>query len=89
MASRKLARIAAALKSTLAATHVNELGLRTGQSKRLRVVTPQRLLLALMAALGGAKVESLADLLREFNHQNKTQTRYKAFYKRLARACFP
>jgi len=42
----------------------------------------------IVAALARAKVESLADLLREFNAQNKTTTAYKAFYNRLARPGF-
>jgi hypothetical protein len=39
-------------------------------------------------ALGVRKVESLADLLREFNHQNAVTVAYKAFYNRLARPGF-
>jgi hypothetical protein len=34
--------------------------------------------------LGGAHVESLADLLRTFNHQNGVRVAYKPFYNRLA-----
>ena len=68
--------------------HVNHLGRVTGQSKRLRTVTPHRLFLAIAAALAGGRVESLADMLREFNHQNGVNVAYKAFYNRLARAGF-
>jgi len=77
-----------ALASALSAEEVNQVGLQTGQSKRLRKVTPVRLFMAIIAALGGARVESLADLLREFNHQNKTTVAYKAFYNRLAHQGF-
>ncbi len=80
--------VESALRTALSVEDVNQLGLRTGQSKRLRTVTPFRLFLAVVAALAGAKVESLADLLREFNAQNKTTTAYKAFYNRLARPGF-
>jgi hypothetical protein len=73
----------------ISAEEVNELGLETGQSVRLRVVTPRRLVLCVVGALAGARVESLADLQREFNHQPKTGTRYQAFYNRLARPGFP
>jgi hypothetical protein len=41
-----------------------------------------------MAALAAKKVESLADLLREFNHQNTVTVAYKAFCNRLARPAF-
>lgn len=77
-----------ALARALSIDDVNQLGRDTGQSERLRTITPHRLFLALMAALGGAKVESLADLQREFNHQNGVCVAYKAFYNRLGHVGF-
>jgi hypothetical protein len=44
--------------------------------------------LSTIAGLGSAKIESLADLLRKFNHQNDVTVAYKAFYHRLARPGF-
>ena len=67
---------------------VNQLGRDTGHAKRLRRVTPHRVFLAIVSALGGGRVESLAALLRTFNHQNGVQVAYKAFYNRLAGAGF-
>lgn len=67
---------------------VNEIGLATGQSERLRTVTPHRLFLSIVASLAGAKIESIADLVREFNHHNDATVAYKAFYNRLARLGF-
>jgi hypothetical protein len=61
----------------------NQVGRDTGQSERLRTVTPHRLFLAIVASLTGAKVESIADLVREFNHHNDATVAYKAFYNRL------
>jgi hypothetical protein len=46
------------------------------------------LFLAIVCTLAGAKVESLADLLRAFNYQNGVHVAYKAFYNRLARPGF-
>lgn len=77
-----------ALARALSVDDVNQLGRITGQSQRLRTVTPHRLFFAIVAALASADVESLADLLREFNHQNDVTVAYKAFYNRLARAGF-
>lgn len=54
----------------------------------MRTVTPHRLFLAVVSALGGAQVESPADLLRTLNHQNGVRVAYKAFYSRLARTGF-
>ena len=51
-------------------------------------MTPHRLFLAVVATLGSGRVESLADLLRAFNHQNGETAAYKTFYNRLARAGF-
>lgn len=84
----ELSEMAAALKVALSVDEINELGRTTGQSQRLRVVTPSRLVLALVGAMACGKVESIADLLREFNFQNRTTTAYKAFYNRLARPAF-
>jgi len=78
----------AALARALSASDVNQLGRDTGQSQRLRMVTPHRLFLSTVAALAGGKVESLADLLREFNRHNAVTVAYKAFYNRLARPGF-
>ena len=77
-----------ALARALSIDDVNQLGRSTGQSERLRVITPHRLFLSTVAALAGGRVESLADLQREFNHQNDVTVAYKAFYNRLARPGF-
>jgi hypothetical protein len=75
----QLIRMRGALARALSTNDVNELGRRTGQSKRLRTVTPHRLFLSTVAGLAGGQVESIADLLREFNHQNDVTVAYKAF----------
>ena len=77
-----------ALARALSVDDVNQLGRETGQSERFRTITPHRLFLSVMAALAAKKVESLADLLREFNHQNGVTVAYTAFYNRLARPAF-
>jgi len=77
-----------ALARALSTDDVNQLGRETRQSQRLRTVTPHRLFLSTMPALAEKKVESLADLLREFNRQNGVTVAYKAFYNRLARPGF-
>jgi hypothetical protein len=76
------------LAHVLSIAGVNQLGRETGQAKRLRTVTPHRLILAIVSALAGERVESLADLLRTFNHQNGVRVAYKPFYNRLARTGF-
>jgi hypothetical protein len=67
---------------------VNDLGRTSGQAERLRTVTPHRLFLAIVSTLAGAKIESLADLLRAFNYRNGVHVACKAFYNRFARVGF-
>src|SRR5262245_15262766 len=77
------------MRSALSEDEVNAIGRSTGQSKRLRVITPFRLFASIVGALASKTVASLADLLRDFNHRFNTSTAYKAFYNRLAQAEFP
>ena len=88
LSNPELIKIRSTLACALSVEDVNDLGRTTGQAERLRTVTPHRLLLAIVSTLAGAKVESLADLLRACNHQNGVQVAYKAFYNRLARMGF-
>jgi len=88
LSTSHLTRMRTALACALSIDDVNQLGRLTGQSERLRTITPHRLFLSTIAALAGGRVESLADLLREFNHQNEVTVAYKAFYNRLARPGF-
>lgn len=88
MSPTELTKVRDALARALSVDDVNQLGRDTGQAIRLRTVTPHRLFLAVVSALASARVESLADLLRAFNHQQGVEVAYKAFYNRLARAGF-
>ncbi len=88
MSTSHFTRMRTALARALSVDDVNQLGRNTGQSERLRTVTPHRLFLSIISGLATANIESLADLLREFNHQNDVTVAYKAFYNRLARPGF-
>ena len=90
LSTRELTRLSQTLARALSVDEVNQIGRDTGQATRLRTVTPHRLFLAIVSALGRGRVESLADLLRAFNYQNGVDVAYKAFYNRLARlVAFP
>ncbi len=78
----------AKLKSVLSPDIVNGLGLECGQSQRLRLVTPFRLVVALLSTLANGRIQAIADILRTFNHQNEMTVAYKAFYNRLCHAGF-
>ncbi len=68
---------------------LTRLGRTSRQCRRLRDVTPQRLVCALLEALGAHRIETVADILRTFNAQTGLTTRYKAFYNQLAKPEFP
>ncbi len=89
IAQSHLTQFQRTLKEALSEHAINALGRKTGQTKRMRVVTPFRLLRTLLVAMAVGATETLADLCREFNFQNGTSTAYKAFYMRLARPAFP
>jgi hypothetical protein len=78
-----------ALRATLGLRSVTARGRESRHCRRLRDVTPQRLVCALVEALGASRVETIADVLRTFNAQTGLRTQYKAFYNRLAQPAFP
>lgn len=82
-------RFSRGLKATLERERLTGLARRLGQCRRLRDVTPQRLVCALIEALGSHRVETVADIQRAFNAQTGLRTRYKAFYNQLAKPAFP
>ncbi len=84
-----LTRFARALRETLGSQHLISRGRESGHCRRLRDVTPRRLVCALVESLGGLRVRTIADILRTFNAQNALRTRYKAFYNRLTWPEFP
>lgn len=88
MSRSQLSKIESILTDTLSEADINEVGRETGQSQRLRLITPYRLFVSLVAALGAAKIESLADLRRDFNYRHRVHVAYKPFYNRLAQVGF-
>lgn len=84
-----VSRFAAALRATLGLKSLTARGRESRHCRRLRDVTPQRLVCALVEALGALRVETIADILRTFNAQTGLRTQYKAFYNRLAQPAFP
>lgn len=88
LSTTELTKLSHTLGRALGVDAVNQLGRDTGQAQRLRTVTPHRLFLTMVSTLGSGRVESLADLLRAFNHQQGVEVAYKAFYNQLARIGF-
>jgi len=84
-----LTRYANALRSVLGFHPLLKRSREAGHCRRLRDVTPQRLVCALLEALGALRVASIADILRTFNAQTGLSTQYKPFHNRLAQPEFP
>ena len=84
-----LTRYARALKGTLGWKNLTARGRQSGHCRRLREVTPQRLVCALVESLGAFRVEAVTDILRTFNAQTGLNVQYKAFHNRLANPAFP
>jgi hypothetical protein len=89
MEQKQLSNITKQMKQAFNEQELLALGADTGQCLRQRKVTPYRLALSLIQSLGAGRVETIADLLREFNRMHGQQVQYKPFHNQLAKASFP
>lgn len=77
------------LKNVLGESELFDLGRESGFEKRARSITTLRFVSSLLHSLGTRRVESIADLLRDFNYEHNTQIHYKPYYNRVDRPGFP
>jgi len=77
------------LKDVFGESEVSRLGRRSGFEKRARSITTRRFVSSLLHSLGTRRIESLADLLRDFNYDHDTHIHYKPYYNRLDCPGFP
>jgi hypothetical protein len=89
MEQKQLSNIMRQMKQAFNEQQLSELGAETGHCKRRRKVTPYRLAMSLIQSMGSGQVESIADLLREFNRLHGEDVQYKPFHNQLAKASFP
>jgi hypothetical protein len=89
LSDTQLTKIATQLQQAFDPTVLRRLGREHGFMQRARTVTPERLALALVAALGAQPRETLADLHRSFNALHGGTVTYKPFYAQLAKETFP
>jgi hypothetical protein len=76
------------IEQVLGEEAVNRLGREVGFAHRLRLLTPFRLVAALVGAFGGQTVNCIADLVRAFNAVFDTAVAYKPFHNQLAKRHF-
>ena len=89
MEHQQLTNITKQMKQALSEQELQKLGEKTGQCHRQRKVTPMRLVLSLMQSLGCGRVETIADMLRDFNRLHGENVQYKPFHNQLAKRSFP
>lgn len=77
------------LKGLLGGWALKKIGDMSGFVIRQRVVTAERFIPSLLGSLGTRGVESIADLLRDFNLDQGTAVAYKPYYNKLDTPCFP
>jgi Transposase DDE domain len=89
MLERQITKTVDQLKRTLGEDALFRLGRRSGFEKRERSITTMRFVGSLLHSLGTRRVESIADLLRDFNYDHDEAIYYKPYYNRLDCPGFP
>ena len=88
MGREHLIEFADRFKRVLSAQSVNALGRLTRYCHRERVITPHRMAMSLLASCARGRVQTLADLQRDFNALFGTSVAYKPFHNQLAKRQF-
>ena len=88
MGRRTVAQFANQIKRVLSPTHINDLGRHIGFCRRERLMTPYRLVLSLLASHAMGRVETLADIHRQFNALFAMTVAYKPFHNQLSKDTF-
>ncbi len=84
-----LTEIETQLKQAVGAQSLRALGESSGFVIREREITADRFVPSLIKSLGSHSVESIADLVRDFNHDHGLAIHYKPYYQKLNTPCFP
>lgn len=88
MGCRTVAEFARQFKEMLSPEMLDAKGREVGLCERLREIAPGRLAASLLASFACGRVETLADLQRDFNALHGRTVGYKAFHKQLAKPAF-
>jgi hypothetical protein len=89
MPKLEIAEIEKKLNACLGSKHLDECGRQYGlEQRRHRGIPTSALVPSLLASLGSRKVETLADLHRDFQASNESTVNYKPFYEKLDKPGF-
>lgn len=85
----RLTAVSNQLKDAMGRATLKQLGEESGFVIRERTITADRFVPSLIKSLGSHKVESIADLVRDFNSDSGLAVHYKPYYNKLDTPCFP
>lgn len=88
MGQKHINKLVRQFKQTMSEEELEHLGELTGLCQRRRTITPYRLGISLIEALGSGQVETIADLLRSFNGLHGESVQYKPFHNQLSKQSF-
>jgi len=89
MLDMNLSEIEDQLKQAIGAQSLRTFGEGSGFVIREREITADRFVSSMVKSLGSRSVESIADLVRDFNHDHGVAVHYKPYYQKLSTSCFP
>jgi hypothetical protein len=89
MLAKNVTKIEKQLKQALGADVLERLESESDFVIRERIITGRNLVPSMLKALGCGRVESIADLVRDFNYDNELSVCYKPYYERLDTPAFP
>lgn len=89
MHQQQLDTVSDQLKDALGRAVLRRLGEDSGFILRQRTITADRFVPSLLKSLSSHKVESIADLVRDFNFDHELAVHYKPYYEKLDTPCFP
>ena len=88
MDDKQISKVSRQLQEVIGEDKLDALGRQTRYCEKKRLLTPFRMVLTMIAGLGGHPIQFLADLHRQFNALFGTDVAYKPFHNRLAKASF-
>lgn len=88
MHEAELTAVVEQLKEVMGRRALRKLGDQSGFVIRERTITADRFIPSIINSLASRHVESIADLLRDFNFDHSTAVHYKPYYNRLDTPCF-
>lgn len=89
MHEQNLTTVSDQLKNAMGRATLRQLGDDSGFIIRERAITADRFVPSLIKSLASHKVESIADLVRDFNFDQGLTVHYKPYYEKLDTPCFP